>query len=57
MKIDVIVEGGIIQEVRNIPKGVTVRVIDYDIEGTTDDLKESPYDPEQQCLINEWEAA
>jgi hypothetical protein len=32
--IRIILEGGLIQEIRNIPDGVTIEVFDYDVEGS-----------------------
>ncbi len=53
--IDIIIEGGVVQEVLNIPKGMSVRVIDYDTEGGDgEDLSVSPYDEKNKCYITEW---
>lgn len=53
--IDIIMEGGVIQEVLNIPKGMSVRVIDYDTDGADPlDLSVSPYDEKNKCYISEW---
>ncbi len=52
--IDVIVEGGVIQDVLNVPKGITVRVIDYDIDGADPEhLSPSPYD-DNEAIISEY---
>ncbi len=52
--IDVIVEGGVIQDIIGIPKGVTVRTIDYDIEGSDPDrLSPSPCG-DGECILGEW---
>jgi hypothetical protein len=43
--IHVVVAGGLVQEVRDIPRGVEVKVIDYDIEAAEEfDLQISPLD-------------
>lgn len=31
------VEGGVVQSVEDVPEDVTVRVVDYDVEGVPDD--------------------
>jgi hypothetical protein len=48
----VVLEGGLVQEVRGIPPGVEVHVVDYDIEGA-DELQVSPLDGEA-CVITEY---
>jgi hypothetical protein len=41
----VVVTGGVVQEVRDIPPGIEVKVVDYDIEAVDDfDLQISPLD-------------
>ncbi len=54
--IDVIVEGGVIQEILHIPSGIKVRVIDFDIEGSSE-TQPSPYDSEHECLLSTWYGA
>jgi len=47
----VIVQGGLVQDVVNIPSGLTVQVIDYDTEGEEDErLEISPVDGHVCCL-------
>ena len=47
----VTVQGGLVQDVRNVPPGIEVRVIDYDIEGAEAQCVEpSPLDGEA-CVI------
>ncbi len=53
--IDVIVEGGVIQDIIGIPAGVEIQVIDHDTEGTPfNELTESPYDKEEMCVLTTW---
>ncbi len=33
-EITIIVSGGVVQDVKNVPVGVTVKVIDYDVNGS-----------------------
>lgn len=43
--IHVVVAGGLVQEIRDIPQGIEVKVVDYDIEAVDDfDLQISPLD-------------
>lgn len=47
----IIMDGGIIQEVLNVPDGVDLQVIDYDVDGVDlDRITKSPLDPEQDCI-------
>lgn len=47
----VIMQGGLVQDVVNIPPGLTVQVIDYDTEGEEDErLEISPLDGHLCCL-------
>lgn len=57
--IDIIVEGGVVQEVLGyIPRDITVRVIDYDIEGgDPEDTVESPHDKKNRCFLSEYEGS
>ena len=44
-------QGGLVQDVVNIPPGLTVQVIDYDTEGEDDErLEISPLDGHVCCL-------
>ncbi len=53
--IDVVVQGGTIQKILGIPKGIEIRVIDYDTGGTpSDELSISPLDHEEFCLLQTW---
>ena len=53
-EIFVIIEGGVIHEIVDLPENIHVTVIDYDTEGVERDLLEiSPVDGEL-CLINKW---
>lgn len=38
--ISIYVEGGVVQDVDDVPPGITVRVVDYDNAGETDDTGE-----------------
>jgi len=52
--IDVIIKGGAIADIVDIPEGVTVRVWDHDIQGVDEDqLKESPYG-DGQATVDYW---
>jgi hypothetical protein len=54
--IHVVVVGGLVQEVRNIPPGIEVQVVDYDIETVEDfDLQISPLDG-AACSIQTYKA-
>jgi hypothetical protein len=50
--ITVVLEGGIVQEVKNIPPGINIQVIDYDVEGA-DEVQVSPLDGEA-CVISQY---
>jgi len=53
-EIFVIIEGGVIHEIVDLPENIHVTVIDYDTEGVERDrLEISPVDGEL-CLINKW---
>jgi len=53
-EIFVILEGGLVQEIVNLPPNINVVVLDYDTEGTDkEDLQISPVDGEL-CVINKW---
>ena len=54
LEIFVIMEGGLIHEIVNLPPNINVTVIDYDTEGVEKDrLEISPVDGEL-CVINRW---
>lgn len=59
--IDVIVEGGVVQEVLGIPKDTIVRVIDYDTDGAADNetsLITWPYGEStkpERAVVSTWE--
>ena len=49
--IQIVVQGGLVQDVRNVPPGIEVQVIDYDIEGAEAQCVEaSPLDGEACCI-------
>jgi excinuclease UvrABC helicase subunit UvrB len=53
-EIFVIMDGGLVQEVMDVPDNFTITVLDYDTEGVDrEDLKISPVDGEL-CLIDRW---
>ena len=53
-EIFVIMEGGLIHEIVNLPPNLIVTVIDYDTEGVEKErLEISPVDGEL-CVINKW---
>ena len=53
-KIIIHVEGGIIQQISDIPKGVEVEVRDYDTDGTdADRLTDTP---DGQAIVSTWSA-
>jgi hypothetical protein len=50
----VVMEGGVVHEIVNLPPNIHVMVIDYDVEGVENDrLEISPVDGEL-CVINRW---
>ena len=54
VEIFVIMEGGVVHEIVNLPPNINVTVIDYDTEGVEEDrLEISPVDGEL-CAINKW---
>jgi hypothetical protein len=54
VEIFVVMEGGVVQEIVNLPPDINVTVIDYDTEGVEKDrLEISPVDGEL-CVINKW---
>lgn len=56
-KIKITVEGGLIQDIENIPDNVVIEVRDYDNEGLTPDDPWYGKDEEgRECAISEWEA-
>jgi hypothetical protein len=48
----VVVDGGLVQEIRDIPPCIEVQVIDYDTEGA-DHLTVSPLDGEA-CILTQY---
>ena len=54
LEIFVIMEGGVVHEIVNLPANINVTVIDYDTEGVEKErLEISPVDGEV-CTINRW---
>lgn len=52
---DIIVQGGVIQDIVDIPDGLIIRVFDMDTDGVdAGDLVLSPYD-ERQAILTYWE--
>ena len=53
-EIFIVIEGGVVHEVVNLPPSINVTVIDYDTEGVEKErLEISPVDGEV-CVINRW---
>ena len=53
-EIFILIEGGVVHEVVNLPADINVVVIDYDTEGVEKErLEISPVDGEV-CVINRW---
>jgi hypothetical protein len=53
-EIFILIEGGVVHEVVNLPSNINVTVIDYDTEGVEKErLEISPVDGEL-CVINKW---
>ncbi len=54
LEIFVIIEGGVVHEILNLPPNIHVTIIDYDTEGVEKErLEISPIDGEL-CVINRW---
>ena len=54
LEIFVVMEGGVVHEIVNLPPNIKVTVIDYDTEGVEKErLEISPVDGEL-CVINKW---
>ena len=54
IEIFLIMEGGVVHEIANLPPNINVTVIDYDTEGVEKErLEISPVDGEL-CVINRW---
>lgn len=54
LEIFILIEGGVVHEVVNLPPNINVVVIDYDTEGVEKErLEISPVDGEL-CVINRW---
>jgi hypothetical protein len=50
----VVMEGGVVHEIVNLPQNINVTVLDYDTEGVEKErLEISPVDGEL-CTINKW---
>ena len=50
----ILVDGGVVHEVVNLPSPINVTIIDYDTEGVENErLEISPVDGEL-CVINKW---
>ena len=51
------VSGGLVQAVMNVPEGVVVQVVDFDVEGVDDDLLskwEGIDGTVEECVITEY---
>jgi hypothetical protein len=54
LEIFVVMEGGVVHEIVNLPPHINVTVIDYDTDGVeAERLAISPVDGEA-CVINKW---
>ena len=54
LEIFVVMEGGVVHEIVDLPENINVTVVDYDTEGVEKDrLEISPVDGEL-CVINRW---
>jgi hypothetical protein len=54
VEIFVVMEGGVVHEIVNLPQNISVTVIDYDTEGVEKErLEISPVDGEL-CVITKW---
>jgi hypothetical protein len=53
--ITITVEGGVVQSVEGIPRGVTVRVLDFDTDGADDDSLTALPNGEK-ASVSEWQA-
>ena len=54
VEIFVIMDGGLVHEIVNLPPNINVTVLDYDTEGVEKErLEISPVDGEL-CVINKW---
>lgn len=52
--VTITMRGGVIQDIRNIPDNLTIRVLDYDIDGiAVEKLKED--DESNPCIVSIWE--
>jgi hypothetical protein len=52
-QITVTVEGGLIQEIENIPPGISVLVMDFDTDGTDEDEVTKTTEGDL-CVVSEW---
>ncbi len=49
--IQVIVEGGLVQEILNVPSDIEIQVLDYDVQGMNkESLEKSPLDGQPCCI-------
>ena len=51
------VEGGLVQAVMNVPEGVVVQVVDFDVEGVDEDRLskwEGTDGTQEDCIISEY---
>jgi hypothetical protein len=54
--IDIVIQGGTITDIVDIPENTTVRIWDYDTDGIdAGELFESPYDEGKQAVLTYWE--
>ena len=55
--IDVIVSGGAVQNILGIPEGTTVRLIDYDVDGSPDNTRLVRFEDEpwERAFVSEFE--
>jgi hypothetical protein len=51
--IEIVVRGGVVQEVSNIPEGVCVLVRDYDIEGVPTEKLDTDVNGDR-CIESHW---
>lgn len=56
--ITVTVLGGVVQDITNIPEGVQVKLMDYDIESLTEDELQAKTEPDEngdRCIVSIWD--
>jgi hypothetical protein len=54
--VKIIVRGGVIQDIQNIPDDVNIRVFDYDVDGVSNE-ETGRDDTGDRCMISEWNNA